>query len=185
MGEIPEYIVRSARWLAFWLKGEREGVWEPVKAALDKIARASIVDFSICLADTHLAEIAFLALDEAREKNLPKAQMNEVEKYAGIAIKNLKKLVGVFSIGGPALNRFRGNLEWHYGRREKAYQYWRIAVEKAHAFPMKYEEARAHFEWARHLDKGTDGRTTSLEKAAELFAECGLENWVSAVNSES
>lgn len=185
VGEVPEHIVRSARWLALWLKGEREGVWEPVKAALDKISKASIVDFSICLADTHLAEIAFLALEEAREKKLPKAQMNEIEKYAWIAIKNLKKLVGVFSIGSPALSRFRGNMEWHHGRREKAYQYWRVAAEKAHAFPMKYEEARACFELARHLEKGSDGRATALERASELFAECGLENWVVTVNSEA
>jgi hypothetical protein len=123
-------------------------------------------------------------LEEGREKGLPREQMAEIEKYAQIAIKSIKKAFGIFSIGGPALNRFSGNLEWHKGKHDKALQHWRTAVDKAHALPMKYEEARARLELGRHLEKGSAERTTSLEKAAELFVECGLENWVSVVKAE-
>ena len=78
--------------------------------------------------------------------------MDEFQKYAQIAIKNLKKYTGIFSIGEPTLKRFQGNMEWHQSKPEKARQLWRAAIEKAHSFPMKYEEARASLELGRHLD---------------------------------
>ena len=171
-------------WLSMWLKGDREGVWDSVKAALDRFAKASVVDFSAYLIDSHLAEIAFLALEEAKRYNSSKEQMDGIEKYAKIALKNLKKFGGIFSIGGPALDRYSGSLEWHHGKREKAYQHWRTSAEKAHAFPMKYEEARAYLELGRHLEKGSAERVTALEKAGELFSECGLENWASIAEFE-
>ena len=185
VGEIPEYIVRSSMWLALWSKGEREGVWEAVKAALNKFAKASVVDFSAHLIDAHLAEIVFLALEENRQAGMSKSQLAEIEKYAQIAIKNIKKSSGIFSIGVPALNRYMGSLEWHRNKPEKAYQLWRAAIEKAHAFPMKYEEARAYFELGRHLPKSNAERTTALEKAGALFLECGLDNWVAKVQGAS
>lgn len=184
VGDITENMVRSAMWLAKWLKGEREGVWESVKTTLDKFAKASVVDYTVYLIDCHLAEVAFLALEQGRQDKLPKAQLAEIEKYVQIAIKNLKKYVGIFSIGGPALNRYMGSLEWHHNKPEKAYKYWRTAAEKAHVFPMKYEEARAYLELGRHLEKNNTERAIALEKTSALFAECGLENWVAVVKSE-
>jgi tetratricopeptide (TPR) repeat protein len=183
VGEVPEYIVRSAMYLAMWLKGEREEAWQSVKAALDRFTKASVVDFSTHLINLHLAEVAFLALEEGRENVLPRAQMEEIEKYAKIALKNLKKFTGVFAIGAPALNRFLGALEWHNGEHEKAFQYWRTSAEKAHVLPMKYEEARAWLDLGRHLERGSAERTPAMKWAAELFAECGLDNWVSAVET--
>ncbi|HUF00698.1 MAG TPA: hypothetical protein VMN99_15695 [Anaerolineales bacterium] len=85
--------MRSALWLAMWLKGERAGVRESVKAALDKFSKASIVDYSAYLIHSHLAEIVFLALEEGRKDDLPKTQMDEVEKYARVAIKNMKNIM--------------------------------------------------------------------------------------------
>lgn len=184
VGDITEHMVRSAMWLAKWLKGEREGVWDSVKKALDKFAKASVVDFTVYLIDCHLAEVAFLALEDGKRNGLPKAQLAEIEKYVQIAIKNLKKYMGIFSIGGPALNRYQGSLEWHHNKPEKALQHWRTAAEKAHAYPMKYEEARALLELGSHLEKGNAERIPTLEKASELFEECGLENWVAVVKSE-
>jgi tetratricopeptide (TPR) repeat protein len=184
VGDIPEYIVRSAMWLSLWHKGEHDGVWDSVKAALDKFARGSVVDFSAHLIDAHLAEVVFLALESGREAGLPKAQLAEIEKYAKIAIKNIKKYTGIFSIGLPALNRFMGKLEWYNNRPTKAYQHWHTAIEKAHTFPMKYEEARAYLELGQHLKKNNAERGTALETAATLFTECGLDNWVSIIRSE-
>jgi hypothetical protein len=123
-------------------------------------------------------------LEQGKKDGLPKAQMSEVEKYAGIAIKNLKKFTGIFVIGAPALNRFNGNLAWYQDKSEKAYQFWRASADKAHTFPMKYEGARAYFELGKHLLNENSERIFSLEKACALFEECGLENWVSSVRAE-
>ncbi len=184
VGDIPEHIVRSAMWLAQWMKGEREGVWESVRAALDKFAKASVVDYSVYLIDSHLAEIVFLALEQGNKNGLPKAQTDEFEKYAQIAIKNLKKYTGIFSIGEPTLKRFQGSMEWYKNKPEKAHKLWRGAIEKAHTFPMKYEEARASLELGRHLPKDHSERATLLENACMLFEDCGLENWVSIATTE-
>jgi hypothetical protein len=123
-------------------------------------------------------------LEDGKKNGLPKAQLAEIEKYVQIAIKNLKKYIGIFSIGGPALNRYQGNLEWHHNKPEKALQHWRTAIEKARAYPMKYEEARSHLELARHLEKSNAERAVALEKASTLFTECGLDNWVAVVKAE-
>jgi hypothetical protein len=116
VGDIPEYVVRSAMWQAMWLKGQREEAWQAVKAALDKFAKASVADFSAHLINLHLAEVVFMALEQGRQDGLPKLQMDEIEKYARIAIKNLKKFAGIFAIGGPALNRFSGTMEWYHSK---------------------------------------------------------------------
>jgi hypothetical protein len=180
IGDIPEYIVRSAMWLAMWLKGEREGVWEAVKTALDKFAKASVVDFSAYLIHAQLAEVVFLALEEGKQNHLPKPQMAEIEKYANVAIKNLKKYVGVFAIGGPALERYKGQWEWYRDRPEKAYPLWRAAAEKAHALPMTYEEGRAELLLGRYLPASDPERAVHLQKACEVFEASGYENWAAA-----
>ncbi|HSL42493.1 MAG TPA: adenylate/guanylate cyclase domain-containing protein [Anaerolineales bacterium] len=177
VGDIPENIVRSAMWLAMWLKGEREGVWEGVKAALDKFAKASIVDYSAYLIYSHLAEIAFLALEEGKKNDLSNAQRNEVEKYAKIAMKNMKKYLGVFAIGGPALDRYRGQFEWYSDKHDTAYELWQAAVEKAHSFPIAYEAGRAELMLGQHLPADDPERTAHLQRAREIFTAAGCENW--------
>jgi class 3 adenylate cyclase len=177
VGDIPEYIVRSAMWLAMWLKGERGGVWNSVKAALDKFAKASVVDFSAYLIHSLLAEVTFLALEEGHKNTLSKLELVEIEKYAKLALKNLKKYVRVFSIGGPALNRYQGQWEWHHNQHEKAYQLWRSAAEKAHTFPITYEEGRAELLLGKNLTVDDPEREIHLQKASEIFKSSGYENW--------
>jgi tetratricopeptide (TPR) repeat protein len=177
VGDVPEYIVRSSMWLAMWLKGEREAVWESVKAALDKFAKASIVDYSVYLIDSHLAEIVFLALEEGKRDNSSKIQVDEIEKHAKIAIGNLKKYFGVFAIGGPALDRYKGQLEWHHNGHEKAYQFWRAAAEKAHTFPITYEEGRAELLLGKNLPANDPERAIHLQNAHAIFKSSGYDNW--------
>ncbi|HEX9840696.1 MAG TPA: AAA family ATPase, partial [Anaerolineales bacterium] len=177
VGDVPEYIVRSAMWLAMWLKVERDGVWDSVKAALDKFAKASVVDFSAYLIHSHLAEITFLALEEAQKNSVPNVEPAEIEKYAKLAIKNLKKYVGVFSIGGPALERYKGQWEWHHNQREKAYQFWRAAAEKAHTFPITYEEGRAELLLGKNLPVDDPECAIHLQKAHQIFEASGYQNW--------
>jgi hypothetical protein len=177
VGDIPEYIVRSAMSLAMWLKGERDGVWDSVKAALDKFAKASVVDFSAYLIHSHLAEITFLALEEAQKNSVPNVEPAEIEKYAKLAIKNLKKYTGVFSIGGPALDRYKGQWEWHHNQHERAYQFWCAAAEKAHTFPITYEEGRAELLLGKNLPVDDPERPVHLQNAHQIFEASGYENW--------
>jgi hypothetical protein len=182
IGDIPENIVRSAMWLAMWQKGEREGVWQGVKAALDKFAKASVVDYSAYLIYSHLAEIAFLALEEGKQKDLPKPQRNELETYAKIAMKSMQKYLGVFAIGGPALDRYRGQLAWYADKPDRAYDLWRTAAETAHSFPIAYETGRAELLLGQHLPGDDPERVIRLQRAREIFAAAGCENWAALSN---
>ena len=143
VGDIPEYIVRSAMWLAMWLKGERDRIWDAVISALDKFVKASVVDFSMYLIDSHLAEVVFLALESTDQDNFSTIRRDEIKKYAKIAIKNLRKYVGIFAIGEPALNQYRGDFAWKYKKPEKAYQFWQTAAKIAQSIPISYELGRA------------------------------------------
>ena len=160
-----------------WLSGQREGVFDSVKAALDKFAKASVVDFSTYLIHSHLAEVIFLALEEGQKNHLSKVELTEIEKNARLAIKNLKKYAGVFSIGGPALDRYKGQWEWHHNRPEQAHQFWRAATEKAHTFPITYEEGRAELLLGKNLSVDDPERAIHLQKAREIFEVSGYENW--------
>ena len=82
------------------------------------------------------------------------------------------------------MKRYQGSMEWYQNKPEKARQSWRMAIEKAHTFPMKYEEARASLELGRHLAADDAERVIVLENAFILFGECGLENWVSIATAE-
>ena len=179
VGDIPEYIVRSAMWLAMWLKGEREEVWPAVRAGLEKFSKASVVDFSAYLIHSHLAEVAFLALEAVRVQGLSKTRLDETEKYARLAVKNLKKFVGVFSIGSPALARYTGELEWHHKRPARALLAWEKAAVKAGAFPMSYEAGRAELLLGQRGSSEPE-RRSHLRAAAELFEASGYENWARA-----
>ena len=184
VGEIPDYIVRSAMWLALWLKGEREGVWGSVKAALDKFSKASVVDFSAYLIHSHLAEVAFLALVQARDAGWSDSQRKEIEKYARIALGTLKKYAGIFAIGVPALHRYTGLLEWVHGHPEKAYQHWRKAAQAAARIPMSYEAGRAELLLAEHLPADHPEKAEYLRKAVETFASSGYDNWAAVAEGQ-
>jgi hypothetical protein len=183
VGDIPEYIVRSAMWLAMWLKGDRAGVWESVTAALDKFSRASVVDFSSYLIHAHLAEVVFLALEEGKKNSLSRAQMDETETFTKIALKNLRKFCGVFAIGGPALDRYQGQWAWYQNRPERAYRLWRSAARKGHTLPLSYEAGRAELLLGQNLPVDDPARAGHQRRARDVFTAAGYENWVTVSNS--
>ncbi len=75
-------------------------------------------------------------------------------------------------------------MEWYQNKPENARKLWRGSIEKAHTFPMKYEEARASLELGRHLSNDDAERARLLENACSLFEACGLENWASIATAE-
>ncbi len=83
-----------------------------------------------------------------------------------MALGNLKKFVGIFTIGLPALHRFTGQLEAYHQRIPQAIQAWRKASETAHAIPITYEAGRADLLLGQHLPEGE-------EKRAHLHARRG------------
>jgi len=184
VGEVDNQTMDAIFAHALWLKGEREESVKIMRQICDKAVKASVVDYSIYIAYIHMTEVLFLDLERAWKDNAPATEREETSRYAQQCTKIWKKYKPIFTVGEPAYHRFTGLLEWHQDKPEKAYASWMTAVEKARAFPMKFEEARAYLELGRHLPKGNAKRVAALENASRLFTELELENWVAVINSE-
>ena len=84
-------------------------------------------------------DIIFLGLEQAYEQNRSQAEKDKLMKYANLALKIMRTYARVFTTGEPVIYRYKGWIEWFSGKREKAYQSWRTACEKAQSIPMYYE----------------------------------------------
>ncbi len=184
VGEVDNQTMDAVFAHALWLKGEREESVRIARQICDKAVKASIVDYSIYIAYIHMTEVLFLDLERAWNENAPAPEKEAAARYAQQCTKIWKKYMPIFTVGAPAYYRFTGLVDWYQNKPEKAYASWRKALEKAHAFPMKFEEAHADLELGRHLPAGNAERASTLENASRLFSELELENWASAVASE-
>lgn len=184
VGEVDNQTMDAIFAHALWLKGERSESVRISREICDKAVKASIVDYSIYIAYIHMTEVLFLDLERAWKEDAPTAEKEEVLKYAQQCTKIWKKYMPIFTVGAPAYYRFTGLVEYYQNKLEKASASWKTAVEKAHAFPMKFEEARAYLELGRHLPKENSERNIAFENAHRLFSELELENWVSVMHAE-
>jgi hypothetical protein len=131
----------------------------------------------------HFMDVIFLALEQAHEQDRSQAEKGELMKSAKLALKIMKAYARVFTAGEPVMYRYKGWIEWYSGKREKAYQAWRTACEKAHPIPMYYEEGMSALALATHLPVENLERPASFEKAREAFACGGLVNLVEMVDT--
>lgn len=184
VGEVDNQTMDAIRAHALWLKGERKESVRIAREICDKAVKASIVDYSIYIAYIHMTEVLFLDLECIWKEDASTAEKEEALKYAQQCTKIWKKYMPIFTVGAPAYHRFTGLVDWYEDKPDKAYASWGTAVEKAHVFPMKFEEARAWLELGRHLPRANPERATSFENARQLFSELELDNWVSTVDSE-
>ena len=183
VGEVSEIIISGIRVEALWQIGEREAALKGTKALLERAAKMQVVDYSIYTGFVHTIDVLFLALEQAYEQNRPQAEKDELMKYARLALKVMKAYARVFPVGEPALHRYRAWFEWYSGKKQKAYQSWRTASEKAHSIPMHYEEGLSDLALAMHLPDGDPDRTASLERARDAFRRGGLDRWVKIVEA--
>jgi hypothetical protein len=154
-----------------------------VKNLLDKLAKASVVDYSIYQAHSQLVEILIRALERARTHGVSKTEQDEVEKYARLQAANLKKYSAIFPIGEPALHLLNGALSWYRNDPEKAYKSWRLAAEKSHAFPMYYEEGLANLMLGQKLNPDEPQRNEHIQKAIAAFESGGFTNCADSARS--
>lgn len=181
VGELAEFIVHGIRIGAQWLKGEQQRSLEEAKKLLVKASKMQVVDYSVYIGFFHVMDLIFQALEQANRENHAASEKQELMKYAQLAAKIMKAYARVFSVGEPAYFRYIGWTDWHRGKKEKAFQSWRLAAEKAHQFPMHYEEGMARFALGSNLPPNDPERTSSLVKARDAFARGGFENWVENV----
>lgn len=183
VGEVTGIIIRSARSYALWQKGQRKEAWSSVTGLLDKLSKASLVDYSIHLGYSHLMQVVFDALELSRTDRSSDLDRAEIEAYAGLSIKIMTKYCAIFTIGEPLYDRLRGSLAWHHGKPDKAYKLWRAAAQQARVFPLHLEEGKAHLALGRHLPVDDPERMQRLQQAQAAFLKGGFDNWASAARA--
>jgi class 3 adenylate cyclase/tetratricopeptide (TPR) repeat protein/ABC-type iron transport system FetAB ATPase subunit len=89
------------------------------------------------------------------------------------ACKALSSYARVFPIGRPAAARYAGQLAWLKGRTRAAQKHWQNSLRAARTLNMRYDEALATIEIARHLPGDDASRDEHLQQARTIFRELG------------
>ncbi len=181
VGEVAEFIIHGIGVAVKWHTGDEETALKRAKELAERAVKMQVVDYSVYVGFFHFMDVIFLALERAYEQNHSQAEKDELMKYASLALKIMKAYARVFTAGEPAMYRYKGWVEWYSGKKEKAYQSWRTAVEKAHSTPMYYEEGMSYLALANHLPAESSERAASFEKARAAFTRGELRNFVERV----
>jgi tetratricopeptide (TPR) repeat protein len=102
---------------------------------------------------------------------------------AALACAAMRRYARRFPLGRAHALLWRGLLQWLTGRTGRGMRTWRSAVAAAQALGLPYEQARAHFEIARHLPQDHGDRAMHLDRAQALFEQLGCRDeplWVAA-----
>jgi class 3 adenylate cyclase/tetratricopeptide (TPR) repeat protein len=185
VGEVAEFIVYGIQAGAQWLEGKQQQAVKNAEELLDRAAKMQVVDYSIYVGFFHIMDVIFLALEQAYRENRSVVEKQELMEYARLSTKIMKTYAKVFTIGEPAYYRYNGWVQWYQGKKEKAHQSWQTAGEKAHAFPMYYEEGLSTLTLGMHLLIDNPERESSFSKAKNAFEQGGLINWVETVEKAS
>lgn len=106
-----------------------------------------------------------LAADERKKL---RAQLTRV-------LRAWKGFTRLYPIGQPGQFLHQGLAQALDGHPQLAQREWKKTLAAAQHFQMPYEEARAHYEIARHLDKNDSARSEHLRHAAEIFSQIGAQ----------
>ncbi|WP_299407231.1 adenylate/guanylate cyclase domain-containing protein [Acaryochloris sp. IP29b_bin.148] len=86
----------------------------------------------------------------------------------------LQQFAKSFPIAQPRLLLWQGVWGWHQGKRAKAKQCWRQALQRAKTLAMPYEQALIHQYWGQRLDPQQPEYLWHREQAYQLYEGLGL-----------
>lgn len=183
VGDVAEYIINGQIARIQALKKDRDGLALAQKLAA-RASKASVVDYSVYLGYSNIAEALFLFLDEAVQGEAPAAEKNSIVSSAKQMLKVLKSYSAIFSAGEAAYFRFAGLMAWYENNPRWAFTLWQKGIEKAEPLSMFYEIGRISLETARRLPADDPGRAAALTRARDCFARLNLDQWLAAVQRE-
>ena len=181
VGEVAEFIVYGIQAGAQWLEGRWQQALEDAKKLLNRAAKMQAVDYSIYVGFFHIMDVIFLALEKSYHEGHPDSEKRELVEYAKLSTKIMKTYAKVFTVGEPAYFRYNGWVQWHQGKKEKAYKSWRTAIERAQVFPMYFEVGLTSYTLGRLLPFDDPDRVSYFAKAKDAFELGGYNNWVERV----
>jgi tetratricopeptide (TPR) repeat protein len=143
---INRYGVRSTAYLRLGDATLAREFAEKSLQTMDKVKRPVI--FSVYEGYAQTAETYF-ALWEAATPNSPEEQ--ELKAIAARVCKHLATFTGIFPIGEPMMQRYKGLFAWRTGQQQKAITQWQRGLSVAQKLGMAFEEGMAHYMLGLHL----------------------------------
>jgi tetratricopeptide (TPR) repeat protein len=111
---------------------------------------------------------------EAREPEITTSeQVLTLQTAARQTLKSIHAHAKRFPIGQSSAQLYQGLYDWLAGKPAKAHKAWEKSLAAAEQLEMPYEQGRAHYEIARHLDKGVPTRAEHLKHAGKIFEKLG------------
>jgi len=167
-----EYVQAPYGRLHF-LRHDSAAAREATDTASAALARQSNSSYDF-LAERSIVAQTYLQLLEAAtaptEKN---GSQEDLIAAATKACKALSSYARVFPIGRPSAARYAGQLAWLKGRTRAAQKLWQKSLRAARSLNMRYDEALATVEIARHLPPEDASREGHLQLARTIFQELG------------
>lgn len=170
-GDTTAALVETYRGIAFMLLGD----WELARACADQaraLSNAAPAAWHCCQGYIAAAEIYLAEWERAIVRGEP---VGDLERFATDAVEVLERGARIFPWSLGAALRLRAHHHWLAGHRWRARRGWRRAIDRARHTGMPFEEARAHFEIARH-SRGAK-RATHGRDAVSIYKRRSATRW--------
>jgi len=99
------------------------------------------------------------------------ARSEERAQEAKQAVAAFNRFAKVFPIAQPRAFIYQGLADCLASRLGRARKAWHRALHLAERMSLRYEQALAHYEIARHLDASDASRNAHLTAATDLFEQ--------------
>jgi tetratricopeptide (TPR) repeat protein len=188
MGRLDEQAMRTE---AIWACGglalaslrldQPERALEQALRALGHLPAGAPVAYWTQQGTAAAAEVLLTLLERHPERD---AHRQALARHAALACAGLRRYARRFPLGRAHALLWSGLLAWLSGRKRRAMQSWRAAISAGRALGLPYEQARAHFEIARHLPPDDHQRLAHLDSARALFEQLGCGDELACVDAE-
>ncbi len=172
-GDTTSQLSESFKALAYMAAGnwsEARRVADEVRALADKPPAA----WHCCQGYMGASEVYLAAWERALVGD---TSPGELPRLARGMVKTLERAARTFPYARAAAYRLRGLEQWLSGRRRRAERSWQRAIATAHERETPYDEARSHWEIARHQAHDARAREEHGRRARRLFEAIGAERW--------
>jgi tetratricopeptide (TPR) repeat protein len=172
-GDNTAKLVESSRAIAHLMVGD----WDEARRIADEIRALSgppPAAWHCCQGYMAAAEVYLALWERAVVGEQP---LEDYERLATDAVRVLERGAKMFPWAQSAALRLRGFHHWLSGRRRRALRSFRRAVTVGRDMTMPFDEAKAHFEIARHTGD-PHHRDEHARRARLIYEQVGAAPWV-------
>jgi hypothetical protein len=155
---------------AYWRRGQQELALKAADRAAEISAQGSPISHYLLAGYAGIAEVYLAAWETNLEETATRRQMATRARPICRALRRFARMHGV---GEPRAWLYQGLYDQLAGAAGRARRRWHKSLAAAERLAMPYEQGLAHYELGRHAEPGEPERQKHLDRASELFAQCG------------